>query len=818
VSLTNPAGEIDGSTNSPHNLHVGESVTIVGAANNSKYNGTYTITTVPSSTTFTISGTTNFSNPNNVKNYGAETGSVIPDTTSKPISTLTRVATTDSATATATGLPSGWFGANTGDTKLVVISGAATDAYTGAVTITCASAGCTSFTYPIAVTPSSTVSVSGATVGLTPAGGSASLVAGQITRSGTTAKVTGVTGGTFSNGQTLAITATNTPMSNESAYVGTWTISCTADPTCATFTFGPVTLSPSSPASGTMRAFSGTTPPDRDTVIRWIRGQDNFGDEKGPGSGVTIRPSVHGDVLHSRPVVINYGGTGNRIVVFYGSNDGVYRAVNGNQPAVSPATPASVAIGGVPPGGELWSLVLPEHFTQFNRLRTNSPEVKFPSTLIAGAQPKDYFVDGQTSAYQLTAADGTISTAYIFLTMRRGGRFMYGLDVTDPTTPKYLWKRSSGDAGFEELGQTWSRPRATILQGGGLGTTPVLVFGAGYDPAQDSEPPVANTVGRGIFIVKASDGTLVWSANSTCTTSATCRNVPGMNFAIPSDIAFVDRDSDGFIDKLYFGDTGGNVWRADVATASTADWTVTKLASLGCDDGAAPSPACSNSKAPRKFFFPPAVLAIGAPGASGSFDAVSIPSGDREHPLKNTATGSAYNVNDKFFMVNDLGTTVATGTSTTVLTSNVKLTDLFNATSTEYDGSLKGFFHSFTTGEKDVNAPLATSGLVFFATNQPTDPSSTCAANLGAAKAYAISPFLGTTTTNNIVGGGLPPSPVAGLITVQDGTNPDGTPKTTEEKFCIGCAADCTSCSALENSPPLNVIPKNLKRTYWYKK
>ncbi len=68
-------------------------------------------------------------------------------------------------------------------------------------------------------------------------------------------------------------------------------------------------------------------PRKRDLVISWIRGDDNvtatnvanesvakdqFGQRP---TGATVRPSIHGDVLHSRPVAINYGGT--RGVVVY---------------------------------------------------------------------------------------------------------------------------------------------------------------------------------------------------------------------------------------------------------------------------------------------------------------------------------------------------------------------------------------------------------------------------------------------------------------------------------------------------------------------
>jgi type IV pilus assembly protein PilY1 len=321
-------------------------------------------------------------------------------------------------------------------------------------------------------------------------------------------------------------------------------------------------------------------------------------------------------------------------------------------------------------------------------------------------------------------------------------------------------------------------------------------------------------MGRGLYVINALDGSLIWSATPSCagaTDSATCKYTPGMTHSIPSDIRFVDRDSNGYTDKLYFGDMGGNVWRADVSTDLTTSWTVTKLAALGCATG-----ACASGTTPRKFFFPPEVLTIKDVGATGSYDAVFIASGDREHPLRSLATGSSYNVSDKAFMIKDTGTTLGTPA-----TSGVTLATLFNATSTAYDSTLNGFYINFATGEKAVNAPLAVNGMAFFATNRPVDRSNSCAANLGEAKAYAVSPFTAAVDTNVLAGGGLPPGAVTGLVTV---TNADGTSSTT--RLCIGCggvggdagAAKPANVGGLENTPPAVTIDKNLKRTYWYKK
>ena len=301
-----------------------------------------------------------------------------------------------------------------------------------------------------------------------------------------------------------------------------------------------------------------------------------------------------------------------------------------------------------------------------------------------------------------------------------------------------------------------------------------------------------------------------------------------MTQPIASDITFVDRDNNGKTDKLYVGDLGGNLWRFDVSDADTLNWRSTKIASLGCDDGGAPNPRCSVNagdtvgRTARKFFFPPSVLTIKAAGTTGSYDEISIASGDREHPLKNTTnTGSSYYVKDRFFMVKDTSTALGTPASNTVQ----RLSNLFNATSTAWDGSLNGFYLTFATGEKAVNAPLTVNGTVFFSTNKPIDSDNTCAANLGQARAYGVSPFDGTAVSNVLQGGGMPPSAVAGVVQITTGSGDSAT--TTNEKFCIGCGISGSQLggtnnnpcnSALENCNVGKVIPKNLRRTYWYKK
>ncbi len=808
VSSITRSGSTATATRAGHGFTAGSTVTISGATQSS-YNGTVVLTAVTTDT-FSYAVVESPKSP-----AGGGTATAASGTTSAKEIAAYNAATpgvvraAGSTTVTVTTTRNHGFDVGTS----IVLSGIADSSnvavpeYNITATVTSVPSN-RSFTYSIAaITPASpatgTIYVDGAATvkNIT-----------ALTRSGTTATATVAAHG-LSNGTTVSIGGT--VGTQESAYVGTFVVSGV---TTDTFNYTVVTT-PSSPATGTITLLRGGVV-DRTEVINWVRGQDNFGDEASPGSGYTVRPSIHGDVLHSRPVVVNYGDS-RGLVVYYGANDGVFRAVNGSQAANIP----SGDVSGVKPGEELWGLVLPEFFAKLNRQRINSPELKLPSTALPTARPKDYFVDGSAGVFQQLKADGTIDKAYLYLTMRRGGRFIYALDVTEPTDPKFMWKVSSSDTGFSELGQTWSRPRVTLVNGY---ANPVVVFGAGYDPAEDSEPPTSGTMGRGIFVLDAATGARVWSAGYTagatsCTgtaTQAAC-SVSGMNWSIPSDISFVDRDNDGKTDRFYAPDMGGNVWRVDLEPAggttaaqlranNTPDkWQVIKLAALGCSAG-----TCTSGTTPRKFFFPPSVIPVGVTGGTGSYDIVLLGSGDREHPLKSLATGSSYNVTNRFYALKDT-ITGKDASAATIITE----TDLFDASTTAYGGTLKGFYTTYATGEKSVNASLTIRGTTFFGTNRPTPPvANSCLSNLGEAKGYALDPFTGVAVTTIYDGGGLPPTPTAGIVTI---STPTGDVK---KEFCVGCgggggggaSGDCKS--ALGACTPTKAVPKNIRRTYWYKK
>lgn len=537
-----------------------------------------------------------------------------------------------------------------------------------------------------------------------------------------------------------------------------------------------------------------TTTSDVTNLINWVRGADNTSpnneSEKGPGTtGVTVRPSIHGDVLHSRPAIINYGGS-TGIVVFYGSNDGYFRAINGNQ---------TTGIGNVRPGGELWSFVAPEFFGKLKRLRDNSPVVKLYGIADPTALPKDYFFDGTTTVYQDQRSGST--RTYIYLTARRGGRFIYAFDVTDPVNPRFLWKKSNAD--IPELGMTWSQPKLAQVKGN---ANPVVIMGGGYDTVEDADPvTTTDTMGRAIVVLDAVNGSPVWTAAPSCTGMPTpCTAVSGMTYAIPADITLLDRNGDGYIERLYAADLGGNIWRADLepgGSTAPSGWTVTQIASLGGTGANA-----------RKFFFPPDVV------PTPNYDALMAGTGDREHPLFANAASSVVN---RFYMLKDTNTTNTVAANWATITQS----SLIDATSTLYTGSTSdsGFFVTLQAdpGEKVVNAPVTVAGYTYFSTNAPvnqTADATQCSPNLGTARGYAISFLDGSGMNPNryatFSGGGMPPSPVFAMVQI-----PNSSGGMTTTPVIIGGGNQSQGAA---NSSPFDVfkaVPPNTgkrKRTYWY--
>lgn len=560
--------------------------------------------------------------------------------------------------------------------------------------------------------------------------------------------------------------------------------------TCAPTLAGCTTLTDFTTTNATItNTLLGVTAGERDALINWSRGMDlndeNTDDGITPSTttSTVMRPSVHGDVVHSRPVAINYGtDTVPQVVVFYGGNDGVLRAVNGNR---------ATSFSSVAAGAEFWSFMPPEFYPYINRLRSNTVPIYYPSSTATGATRKNYGFDGSMASYV------SASAKYLYATMRRGGRALYAFDVTTPASPSLKWKRgcdsSSCSTGFSNIGQTWSTPKIITAAGYSSGSAPILVMGGGYDTCEDNDPNTCTSPnGNKIYIMDANTGALL----NTFTTSR----------SVVADITAVTNNI-GNANYLYTADLGGNIYRisgtanAPIGTVDPSLWVMTKIASLGC----ASTTSCTSN---RKFMFAPDVV------VDGTTNVLLIGSGDREKPL--TSFTNAAGVTNDFFMLKDQPETT-TWLSDEAATCGSGVICMDSLASTSADGTnlaqssvdaKKGWRMQLNSTEQVVTSAITVYGVVTYSTHTPSVPSSGQCSNLGTAKVYNVNYLNASPSYSSryspVAGGGLPPSPVAGMVTLDDGTT---------VPFVIG--ADPSSALEVRPPPAPDTSTQPKARIFW---
>ncbi|WP_194723884.1 pilus assembly protein [Noviherbaspirillum malthae] len=548
----------------------------------------------------------------------------------------------------------------------------------------------------------------------------------------------------------------------------------------------------------TQSALGATDTAERTALIDWARGIDLKDDNQNGIFTTEMRASVHADVVHSRPVAINFGtDAAPRVVVFYGGNDGMLRAVNGNRSAAINGSTAYDA------GAELWAFMAPEFYGNIKRLRNNDTPVPVPA--VAGsANTKPYGFDGAVTAYKDNAR------AWLYATMRRGGRALYAfnVDVNNPANVTLKWKKGcpnnfladgsvSDDgcsAGFERLGQSWSAAKPFKAAGHAGGQTPVLIVGGGYDPCEDRDPNTCGAASKGnrIYVLDGDDGRLLQ-------TLVTDRGVVG-------DVTLVRDPATGVVHYAYATDLGGNLYRITILQAPPAAWTITKVASLGCDT----PDTCTNN---RKFMFAPDVV------VEGDTHYIMTGSGDREKPL--VSYSHAYQVANHFFMIKDKPATSnwlsaeagqCAGTGVICKASLLGIATNGAAVSPTALSNKKGWYLALTAHEQVVTTSVTLFGTVTFSTHQPAVPQpGSCNSNLGIANVFNIryadaAPANGTTRYQRISGDGLPPSPVAGRVTLDNGRT---------VPFVIGSSAS-SPLEAREGDPGSAAVAKPPKRrVYW---
>jgi type IV pilus assembly protein PilY1 len=511
----------------------------------------------------------------------------------------------------------------------------------------------------------------------------------------------------------------------------------------------------------------------RDKVVNYLRGFDPY-DDDGDGNNTEVRDWILGDILHSKPQIVNYNTftfnaaneadpNVNKTMIYVGSNDGMLHAFRDAD------------------GEELWAFV-PDH------IWPNLPELgtrPTPHLYFVDASPVVYTFDkdndgniGLSEAADGDSDNGADDKVVLIFGQRRGGDAYYALDVTNPAAPSLLWKITPDTPGFERLGETWSDPQIGRMK---IGTDQKIVafVGGGYDTYEDSRfgnawqfPDTYNVsnlgtgnvaslstynpsevptgtdrlTGRAVYAIEIANVTSGVPVVATSPTlvkaihpqySATLK----YDYSFASDIAVLDTDFNGFVDRLYVGNTGGQMWRFEVGSTDPNAWT--QKAIFWDYSGA-------------KFFYRPSVT------YEAGYTFLFFGTGDREHPLNTNGTDRFYAFKDRNVFKWHTDSSIVNVTGNELQTANPPADP---ETCIATDNSIKcilerlnsstnfGWFIDLNlqVGEKVLASPLAFNKVAYFTTFTPnaTLSSDPCqSGNLGVSRLYAVNYKTGEAVLN----------------------------------------------------------------------
>jgi type IV pilus assembly protein PilY1 len=236
--------------------------------------------------------------------------------------------------------------------------------------------------------------------------------------------------------------------------------------------------------------------------------------EKRNGGELRDRATLLGDIANSSPMYVKDTET-----LFVGANDGMLHAID--------ARTGVERFAYVPAGLDFDAL----------------------ATLSDPHYVHRYFVDGPVT---VSTAAQTAGHNYLVAALGRGGRGVFGLDVTRPAsfgTGDVLWD-DTGAALGDDMGQVLGEPLVVSLNDGSKG---VLV-------SNGINSPNGHAV---LFVLDIASGAVLRRIDT---------GAGGDNGLFAPRGA--DLDLNGTVDAVYAGDLQGNLWKFDLGSATPADWGV----------------------------------------------------------------------------------------------------------------------------------------------------------------------------------------------------------------------------------------------------
>ncbi|WP_180060125.1 hypothetical protein [Acinetobacter sp. YH12135] len=280
---------------------------------------------------------------------------------------------------------------------------------------------------------------------------------------------------------------------------------------------------------------------------------------------------------------------------------------------------------------------------------------------------------------------------WVYGGLRMGGRSYYALDLTDmsegdsykpkvkfhidPSTGTVRRPKKTKDGKIElvikhypaiaKMGQSWSKPKLDYVNWNGKRKL-VMFVGGGYDAGGPNGDGLYDAdgvrtgyegyekynyrqdvdsdreIGSGVYMFDADNGDLLWYASKTKHSitkeegDETSYLQPDahtshedLKFSVVSDIKTIDRNNDGIVDHLYFGDLAGQAFRVDLNKPENGKYTfsprVTRILNLHSNDGMSP-----------RFYLPPVFTAHHSANAyteGGNIVMATFISGNKSSPL-----------------------------------------------------------------------------------------------------------------------------------------------------------------------------------------
>ena len=236
-------------------------------------------------------------------------------------------------------------------------------------------------------------------------------------------------------------------------------------------------------------------------------------DELYNGGEFRNRESLMGDIVNSSPIYSIDSDT-----IYVGSNDGMLHGFN--------ATTGKELLAYVPAG---------LNFANLGTLPSQNYRHKF-------------FVDGQLA---VSSFKQTPTKNYLIGSLGRGGKGLFGLDVTSPTT-------------FANGSVLWDNTTTTDVDMGYV-TSEIIIAKTNSNDSVALVPNGLDSIsGKAVlFVVRLSDGAVLKKIDTGVAAGNALASPRGW-----------DTDKDGDVDYVYAGDLKGNLWKFDLTSATPSAWKV----------------------------------------------------------------------------------------------------------------------------------------------------------------------------------------------------------------------------------------------------